>query len=185
MSYIDHVKLIRIYDELRAAEKVNAYREKGQAIIDGYDLSIEQLDNKYSLKVSDRVVGYCAYMLLTNGFEKYLYMTVEEVEKHAKKYSKTYAKGFGKWKDDFNAMALKTVLKLLISKWGILSIEMINMQTALEADQSVVKQDTSGNVTGYEYNDNTIDVEKVQVDSPTEDEFQEYLKREALKEGTE
>lgn len=56
---------------------------------------------------SDKVVGYVAYMSLLNGFEKYFYMSREECEKHAKRYSKTYQKGYGKWKEDFDAMAMK------------------------------------------------------------------------------
>ena len=84
---------------------------------------------------SDKIIGYVAYMSLLNGFEKYFYMSREECEKHAKRYSKTYQKGYGKWKDDFDAMAKKTVLKLLISKYGIMSVD---MQKAVEFDQSTV-----------------------------------------------
>lgn len=87
---------------------------------------------------SDKVVGYVAYMSLLNGFEKFFYMSREECEKHAKRYSKTYQKGYGKWKDDFDSMAKKTVLKLLISKYGIMSVD---MQKAVEFDQSTVQGD--------------------------------------------
>ena len=87
---------------------------------------------------SDKIIGYVAYMSLLNGFEKYFYMSREECEKHAKRYSKTYQKGYGKWKDDFDAMAKKTVLKLLISKYGIMSVD---MQKAVEFDQSTVQGD--------------------------------------------
>lgn len=111
----------------------------------------------FDARTSDKIIGYCSYMKMTNGYEKYFYMTVEEIEKHAKRYSKTYQKGFGKWKDDFHAMALKTVIKLLISKWGIMSIDMVQMQTALSYDQSVVKELPDGS-TEPEYGDNTIDI---------------------------
>lgn len=87
---------------------------------------------------SDKVVGYVAYMSLLNGFEKFFYMSREECEKHAKRYSKTYQKGYGKWKEDFDSMAKKTVLKLLISKYGIMSVD---MQKAVEFDQSTVQGD--------------------------------------------
>lgn len=96
----------------------------------------------FGAKKSDKIIGYVAYFRLINGFEKYLYMTVEEVEKHAKRYSQTYKRGFGKWSDDFDKMALKTVVKLLISRFGILSID---MQEALKVDQSeIVKADSEG-----------------------------------------
>ena len=73
-------------------------------------------------------------------------MTVEDVENHAAKYSqayrydKNYHKKNSKWTTDFDAMALKTVIKLLLSKWGILSVE---MQRALEDDQKIFDENLS------------------------------------------
>jgi len=90
----------------------------------------------FKAKNSDTVIGYVAYFRTVSGFEKYLYMTKEEVEKHGKKYSKTYNNGV--WKNDFDSMALKTVLKLLLSKFGVLSIE---MQRAIRFDQASIKGD--------------------------------------------
>lgn len=86
---------------------------------------------------SDKVIGYFAYFQLTNGFEKMLYMSKEEVEKHAKRFSKAY--NYGPWKTDFDAMAKKTVLKALLSKYAPLSIE---MQGAIKADQAVFRDET-------------------------------------------
>lgn len=80
-----------------------------------------------------KTIGYAAYFELLNGFQKTLYMTVDELDKHAKRYSQTYKNGFGVWKDNFDAMARKTVIKLLISKYGPLSID---MEKALEYDQA-------------------------------------------------
>lgn len=106
---------------------------------------------------SSKVVGYIAYFKLLNGFEKYLYMTIEQLESHGKQYSQSY-RSEKKWVSDnslwatnFNAMATKTVLKLLLSKYGILSIE---MQTALETDQAVIKRDV---INGNEINSNHIE----------------------------
>src|SRR5574344_634074 len=95
----------------------------------------------YKSKTSDKVIGYMAYFETISGFEKYYYMTKEEVEKHGRKYSKTYNNGV--WKTDFDSMALKTVLKLLLSKFGVLSIE---MQRAIRFDQAAIK----GNFDGVE-----------------------------------
>ena len=89
-------------------------------------------------KSSDKPIGYMAYFRLVNGFEKTFYMTVEEVEAHAKKYSQSYKKGYGVWKDDFDIMARKTVLKLLLAKYAPKSIE---MQQAIIFDQAAVKND--------------------------------------------
>lgn len=92
-------------------------------------------------KISDEVVGYAAYMRLDNGFEKSLYMTKAEVEDHAQTFSQTY-----KWQKDksiwgkyFDKMACKTVLKLLLNRWGITSS---GLSEAIQADQSVVTKDT-------------------------------------------
>lgn len=92
----------------------------------------------YDKRTSDKVIGYTAYFKLINGFEKTLYMTVQEVNNHGKRFSKSYQKGFGIWVDDFDSMAQKTVLKRLLSKWGILSIE---MKDAIMYDQAVFKNE--------------------------------------------
>ena len=81
------------------------------------------------------VIGYVAYMRLINGFEKSLYMTVEELKKHGLKYSKTFKLGFGLWKDEFDTMAKKTAIKLLLARYAPMTTD---MQTAQLADQAVV-----------------------------------------------
>lgn len=91
---------------------------------------------EFGERSSDKVVGYMAYFKLTNGFEKYLYMTKEECEKHGKKYSQTYKRCTGLWATEFDSMSRKTCLKMLLSKYGILSID---MQRAQVFDQAVVK----------------------------------------------
>jgi len=84
---------------------------------------------------SDVIIGYAAYFKLLNGYEQTLFMTIEDLNKHGKKFSQTFKKGFGLWKDDFESMARKTVLKLLLQRFAPLSIE---MQRAEIADQSVI-----------------------------------------------
>jgi len=95
-------------------------------------------------KKSSKVVGYAAYFKLLNGFEKTLYMSVEQLQAHGKKYSQTYKKGFGLWADDFDSMAQKTVIKLLLSKYAPLSVE---MSKALVADQAVIEDADTMDVT--------------------------------------
>ena len=91
-------------------------------------------------KKSDKIIGFMSYFRLTNGFEKYEYMTVEEVKAHAQQFSQTYRSGRGVWKDQFEAMARKTVLRRLLSKWAPKSVE---MQQMMIYDQSVVKGDVN------------------------------------------
>lgn len=87
------------------------------------------------------IIGYAAFFRLTNGFEKTLYITKGEMEAHAKRYSQTYgskndyARSSSKWTTDFDAMAKKTAIKLLLSKFAPLSVE---MQNAVQADQAVM-----------------------------------------------
>lgn len=73
---------------------------------------------------SDKKIGYFAFIETLNGFRKTLYMSVEEVTKHAQQYSKSYGSKNSVWATDFDAMALKTCLRLLLSKYGIMSVEM-------------------------------------------------------------
>lgn len=87
------------------------------------------------------VVGYVGFFELVNGFRKMAYWTIAELEQHADKYSQTYKndKKYGntssKWSTDFDAMAKKTALKNLLSKYAPLSVE---MQCAIKYDQGTV-----------------------------------------------
>lgn len=67
------------------------------------------------------IVGWCGYYKLINGTEKTVYMTRSQIEAHERKNRKGQYMGKG-WKDDFEAMAAKTVLRRLIGKWGLMSI---------------------------------------------------------------
>ena len=117
-------------------------------------------------RISDKVIGFVSFFRLVNGFEKTLYMSAEEMEKHAKRYSQTYKSTKkwvveqSKWTTDFDAMALKTVIKLLLSKYGILSVQ---LQKAIQADQAVISETKDGEAV-YEYVDNAEEIEAEVVD---------------------
>lgn len=68
------------------------------------------------------IVGWCGYFKLTNGTEKTIYMTKKQIEAHERRFRKGNNQGFG-WRDNFDAMAAKTVLRKLLGKWGLLSID--------------------------------------------------------------
>jgi recombination protein RecT len=89
---------------------------------------------------NSKTVGYYAMFEYVNGFKKSIYWSRNKMEDHALKYSKGYAakKGFSFWEKDFDGMAYKTMLRQLISKWGIMSLE---MQIAVEKDQSVISEE--------------------------------------------
>jgi recombination protein RecT len=85
---------------------------------------------------SETVVGYFAHIEMLNGFAKTLYMTKEQVTSHAKKYSKSFSKESSPWQAEFDAMALKTVLRNLLSHYGYLSVEMMGAMNAdIDSDQ--------------------------------------------------
>lgn len=101
-------------------------------------------------KKSEVVIGYASYFKLLNWFEKTFYMTKAEIERHANLYSAQFKKSqSGLWKDKFDEMATKTVIKLLLSKFAPLSVE---MQKAVIADQGVL-QDENFDEVDYPDND--------------------------------
>ena len=107
-------------------------------------------------KKSDKVIGYMARMDLINGFSKTIFWTKEEVEKHAGKFSQAFRSGYSSpWKSDFDAMARKTVLKALFSKYAPKSIA---IQQAIKFDQAVVKAD---NIEGGDINIDAFETEYV------------------------
>lgn len=106
-------------------------------------------------RVSDKIIGYVAYAKLTNGFEKYVYWDVEKCKQHGLRFSQTFKRGYGLWKDDFNSMALKSVLKHLIVKYLPKSLE---MQMAIERDQASLSGDIDNPQVNYVDNGGEIPV---------------------------
>ena len=100
-----------------------------------------------SKRTSDKKIGYFAFIETLNGFRKTLYMSVEEVTKHAQQYSKSYGSKNSVWASDFDAMALKTCLRLLLSKYGVMSVEMQrayiedSTDTVYLADEAIVAEE--------------------------------------------
>ena len=127
----------------------------------------------WSVKPTGEPIGYVAFFKLINGFTAELYMSKEEVMKHANKYSQTAKKGFGVWKDQFEAMALKTVLKLLLSKQAPLSID---MQKAQMADQAIIRDVDKDE---FDYIDHQESIADLEAPKPTlnDDEFNAALEQ--------
>ena len=125
------------------------------------------------------IIGYLAYFEYLNGFKKSLYWTKEKMEKHALDYSQAYASDIKKktqysfWTKDFDGMAFKTMLRQLISKWGVMSTE---MQEAFVKDQAVINED--GN---YDYIDSPeIDLEPI-ADTTIEEETEQNEEEKSTK----
>ena len=147
---------------IQLAQRSGQYVDIGAKTVYEGELEYENrlLDKfKFGERTGDKVIGYLAYFRLTNGFEKMLFMELDEMIAHAKKYSKNYKGGTDKWGlTDFNTMAEKTVLKRLLSKYGPLSIESVQMSQALANDGGVVKMNESGEF-DVDFDGETIDAE--------------------------
>mgnify|MGYP000897951886 FL=1 len=147
---------------IQLAQRSGQYVDIGAKTVYEGELEYENrlLDKfRFGERTGDKVIGYLAYFRLTNGFEKMLFMTLDEMQAHAKKYSQNYKGGTDKWGiADFNVMAEKTVLKRLLSKFGPLSIESVQMSQALSNDGGVVKMNESGEF-DVSFDGETIDAE--------------------------
>ena len=90
------------------------------------------------------VVGYYGFFILNNGYKKEIYWTKEKMDAHAKKYSASYRKGWNSsfWSSDFDEMAKKTIIRQLISKWGVLSVD---MERGYTGDMAVVDANGEAN----------------------------------------
>lgn len=148
---------------VQLAQRTGQYKTiAATAVYEGQLVEENPLEgNTYDWKnrVSDDVIGYVASFTTVNGFRKEIYMSMEEVQKHAERYSKAYAydqkagKTSSPWSNNFDAMALKTVIKQLISKWGIMSIE---LERAVAADSAVIKEDGTPSYIDGELNSDDV-----------------------------
>ena len=93
--------------------------KKYNRLTEEIDIQFEDDEDK---RESLPVIGYVGYYKLVNGAEKTIYMTVKQIQNHEKKFRKGENMSKG-WKDDFDAMARKTVYRRLIGKWGVMSID--------------------------------------------------------------
>lgn len=107
-------------------------------------------------RAAAKTVGYYAWLELQNGFKKALYWSKERMQAHAEQYSMGYKarKGYTFWEKDFDSMAKKTMLRQLISKWGVMSID---FQNGYINDAAVVHQDGSGVFTPEAYPDDSAE----------------------------
>lgn len=127
--------------DVREGEIINRNRLTGE-------IGFKWIENEEE-RNSKKIVGYVSSFGLTTGFQSTFYMTLEEINAHATKYSQSFKKGYGVWKDNFEVMAKKTVCKLNLSKNAPLSIDLIHR--AIEADQAVINDSETVDI---EYVDN-------------------------------
>lgn len=103
------------------------YAINATTIYEGEEIVVDRLTGSIKLngkRTGDESTGYVAYFKLKNGYEKYLYMSKEDTERHAKRFSKSYGNPKSAWSTSFDAMGEVNVLRNLLRKYGLLSIEM-------------------------------------------------------------
>lgn len=134
------------------------------------EIEVKLIENEIE-REKTKTIGYYAMFEYVNGFRKTMYWSKEKMEAHALKYSQGYRSDKQKktaytfWSKDFDGMAYKTMLRQLISKWGIMSIE---MQNAYEGDMAYIKEDGT-----KEYVDNEVEVPTVEVSEVAEEPKEE------------
>lgn len=174
---------------IQLAQRTGQYRLLNVTEIrEGELVSRDFITGEYQfVEVADRlskpIIGYAACLVLNTGFKKVLYMTKEEAEAHALRYSQTYhssnqkVKASSKWSTDFDAMAMKTVLKALLSKYGPLSTQ---MSDAIKFDQAVINNNGEA-----EYLDNPAEeVSYEDVAEAVKAQKEEMRGKEATADGT-
>lgn len=121
----------------------------------------EEMELDFDQKKSDKVIGYTGYFELVNGFRKTVYWSKEEIERHKQRFSKS---GFV-WKENYDAMAMKTVVRNMLNKWGILSIDMQKAYVEDVKDPSEASSDEPDILdTDYEEVDNDDDLKQAVID---------------------
>lgn len=144
---------------IQLAMRSGSYKHINTDVVyEGELVSIDKLTGSIDLsgeKQSDKVIGYFAYIESLNGFSKTLYMSYEDMVIHAKKFSKSTYNGKlgGVWASDFDAMAKKTCLRLLIGKYGIMSVDMQSAYIADTAPTEPITESEYQDVPDVEYNE--------------------------------
>lgn len=185
MSYKGYIQLA-----LRSGQYkyINSIEIK-EGELENYNLLTGEFNFKFIEDINQRLeaktIGYASYIEFTNGFRNTLYMTKEQIEEHAKKYSQSYgydlSKGYSNsnWSKNFDSMALKTVLKLNLSKFGVLSV---SVQKALQIDGSSINSISEEGTINIEYVDNTNEENKIigDIELATNEEKLELLRQSNL-----
>lgn len=140
---------------IQLAQRTGAYKTMNMDnVYEGELRVVNKLTGEIDLngeRISDKVIGYFAYIETVNGFSKTLYWPMDKVVSHAKKYSKSYNSGATIWKSSFDEMAQKTLMRNLLSRWGIMTVDMqraIDYDNADLADQAIVADGSVDTETG-------------------------------------
>ena len=167
---------------IQLAMRTGQYRTiNADFVYEGELRKVDKLSGHIDLdgeKKSDKIVGYFCYIEQLNGFSKTLYVSVEDMASYAKRYAPSISKNttveqliakandgivskkLG-WEGNFNDMALKTVIRRLLSKYGYLTVEMEN---AVSRDEEVTELRSGNEIIEENANKKTISIETINVE---------------------
>lgn len=132
MGYKGYIQLAQRSGQYKHLNAIAVYEDEFK----GWNPLTEEINYQPNFhdRNGEQPVGYLGYLELLNGFQKTVYWTREQIDDHRKRFSKMSGGNTpkGVWKDNFDAMALKTVLRNLLTKWGPMTVD---MQTAYDADE--------------------------------------------------
>lgn len=136
IGYKGYIQLAQRSGQYKALNVIEVYEGE----LGSWNRLTEEFEFNPTGRTSDEVIGYVGYFELLNGFKKTVYWTKQAIEKHRIDNAKGRDKEklTGTWADNYDAMACKTVLRNMLSKWGILSVE---MQSAVTSDEKVFRMD--------------------------------------------
>lgn len=141
LGYKGYIQLAQRSGQYKALNVIEVYDGE----LTSWNRLTEEFEFDQNGRKSDEVIGYVGYFELLNGFKKTVYWTKQEIEAHriSNSKDKDKTKLSGVWRSDYNAMARKTVLRNMLSKWGILSVE---MQEATISDEKVQSVQPDGSI---------------------------------------
>lgn len=113
---------------LQMAQRTAQYKYiNADCVFEGESIEQDRLTGEIYISgdpSSEKAIGYFAHIETLNGFRKTIFWSKAKVVDHAKRYSQSYASDYSPWKKQFDTMAIKTVLRHLLSRYGIMSVDM-------------------------------------------------------------
>ena len=160
---------------VQMAQRSGQYKALNAGVIyEGMEIKKDYLKGTFEIAgepTSDKIIGYFAYFQLLNGYEKALYMSKQDIENYAKQYSQSYGSTYSPWKKQFDEMAQKTVLRRLLTKYGVLTTEFEDV-VKQEEDKEVAKV----KVVNAALEQPPVEAEVISVDTDTGEVIEEDAK---------
>jgi recombination protein RecT len=148
----------------------------GDCIYEGESVETDRLTGEVKIlgtPTSEKAIGYFAHMELITGFKKTVYWTKEKVIEHAKQHSKSYNSKYSAWATDFDAMAIKSPMRFLLSKYAPMSVEFINQSSSDDIQEDEKPEPIEINPKPKKTKKKT---EKETIVDPQSDEMPSYMK---------